>query len=359
MIANAIRWKQFLFAFPFAGVFAATLEVGPGLAFERVEDALAAAGAGDTLLVRPRPGGAAYERPALLVNKPVIIRAAGPVVFDGAGFDYSGNGRVPRAIVQFDPGASGSTLEGFTLVNARNGWRNAAGVRVNQANNITVTNCVIRACEMGIMSNGSVAGNTATNQLFTHCLVTLNGSPGDGGQSHNLYLGGTDATLRHCEVSHSTSGNNVKSRAHVTRVEDCLVHHSANREFDLVDAAGNTDIPGSDAFLIRNTVVKHPGNEGNHNLLHFGRDGAAERTGTLHAVSNVFVSPYQTPLVTLSSRVDARLHFNIVSNSPHNARLLLLRHPDARAFGKGNVFPKALLTEGLAECEDEQNNRAF
>ncbi len=329
--------------------FATELHVGADRRFTRIENALAAAHPGDTIVVHP----ALYEQVALRVTMPVVIRAAATnIVLDGASFDYSGAGKIPRAIVQFEPTASGSTLDGFILDNARNTSHNSAGIRINQANNITLTNCVIRACDMGVMSNGDVGRHTATNQLITHCIITRNGAPDDPGYSHNLYLGGTDVTLRHCEISFATAGHNVKSRAHITRVEDSFIHHAANRELDFVDASGNTDRPNSDVFLLRNTIAKDPDCSGNRNLIHVGRDGSAERTGALYAVSNTFSSPFQTALIDLSSRATAHLHHNVVSNSPASAQLLSLRHPDARAFGHDNRFPKNLSITGLLLCED-------
>ena len=99
---------------------------------------------------------------ALLIRQPnLTIRAVQDVSgrrvrLSGTGFDYSGNGPVPRAIVQFDPAAHDGTLDGFELSGAHNGSFNGAGVRINQANNILVTHCEIYDNDMGIMSNGSV-----------------------------------------------------------------------------------------------------------------------------------------------------------------------------------------------------------
>ena len=326
---------------------AATLDVGPGREYERIEEALAVAGEGDVIVVHPRGDGGVYVKPVLFVDKPVTIRAAVPhVVLDGAGFVYSGRGRVPRAIVQFEHGASGSVLDGFVLQNARNQTHNGAGVRINQANNITITNCVIRNNDMGIMSNGNAGRGTGAGQVITHCVITKNGALEHKGYSHNLYLGGTSATVRHCEISESAGGHNLKSRAHLLFVEDCVIRHSANRELDIVDGVGDTDIAGSDAVLLRNKIIKHPDCRGNGNVIHFGRDGAAERIGTLHAVSNLIVSAYITPVIDLSSRVEARLEYNTFTGSPKNARLLSLRNQDARGYGTGNEFPENLSLAG-------------
>ncbi len=84
----------------------------------RIEDALAAARPGDAILVHPLPDGKPYERVAICVNRPRISikGAAGPrrrVGLSGRGYDYSGRGSIPRAVIQFSAGADVCALEGF------------------------------------------------------------------------------------------------------------------------------------------------------------------------------------------------------------------------------------------------------
>jgi len=94
-----------------------------------------------------------------MIRKPdLTIEAAagqGPIKLSGVGFDYSGAGSIPRAIIQFDPDGDNCTFDGFEMFGASNESKNGAGVRINQADNVTIRNCVIYDCEMGIMSNGA------------------------------------------------------------------------------------------------------------------------------------------------------------------------------------------------------------
>jgi hypothetical protein len=136
--------------------------------------------------------------------------------------------------------------------------------------------------------------------VIEFCHVHHNGNFSHPGFNHNFYLGGTSVTLRSCDVHSSLTGHNVKSRAHHTRVEYCYVHHSANREFDLVDAA-DTARPDSHAVLLGNVIVKDPQCKGNRGVIHFGQDGGGEHDGTLYLVSNTIVTPFITPVVGLSA----------------------------------------------------------
>jgi hypothetical protein len=150
------------------------------------------------------------------------------------------------------------------------------------------------------------------NQWIEFCEIHHNGDPADPGYNHNLYLGGTSVTLRACEVHSSLTGHNVKSRAHHNRVEYCYIHDSANREFDLVDAA-DTAQPDSHAVLLGNIIVKDPNCGGNRSVIHFGQDGGKEHDGTLHLLFNTIVTPFMSPVVELSApKAKAQLTGNLV-----------------------------------------------
>lgn len=296
---------------------AATLEVGPGKQFPRIDAANAKAQAGDEIVVHPRENGRPYEREAIFVRQPrLTFRAAGNerIAISGRGFDYSGAGSTPRAIFQFNDGTDDCVLDGFDLSDAHNDSHNGAGVRINQANRIRVRNCAIHDNDMGIMSGGDGTPRRAVDQRIEHCRIFGNGCQADPGYNHNLYLGGTSVTLRFCEVHSSLTGHNVKSRAHYTRVEYCYIHDSANREFDLVDAA-DTARPQSHAVLLGNVIVKNPKCPGNRTVIHFGQDGGKEHDGTLYLAFNTVVTPFIAPVVELSaSKAKARLLGNFVSD---------------------------------------------
>ena len=324
---------------------AATLEVGNGKPFQRIEDAVAQAKSGDEIVVHPKSDGAPYRQPVLMIRTArLTIRAVDPstpIVLDGEGFDYSGRGPIPRGIVQFEPGADGCTLEGFTLINARNGSYNGAGVRINQANDVTIRNCVIRHNDMGIMSNGSVSQQSGARQLIEKCVITDNGTTRDPGYNHNLYLGGTSVTVRHCEIARSVTGHNIKSRAHRNYIVACHIHSSANRELDLVDERGNTDGPGSDSFLINNRIEKNPRSTGNKAVLHFGRDGNAAHNGTVWLIGNTIRTPFISPVVDVSSGNGAVFIDNEIDDTGARQQgVLAVLRDTMTVSGKGNTIPE-------------------
>lgn len=309
---------------------AAVLEVGPGQKFQRLEDANKAAQAGDTIRVHPRAKGAPYEKVAVFVTKPQLTFVAvrkkrGPrVTLSGAGFDYSGRGRVPRGIFQFQKGSDGGQVRGFVLTEAHNQSHNGAGVRINQANNITIADCEIHHNDMGVQSNGDGTLNAAKQQLIESCKVHHNGNKKDPGYNHNFYLGGASATIRFCEVFSPLTGHNVKSRAHFNLIEYSYIHDSLNREFDLVDGK-ETSLPGSHTVLRGNVIVKAAVPKGNKGVIHFGQDGGKDHNGAIFLIHNTILTPYQSAVVELSAKsTRAELYNNIVDSAGTKQRRQVL-----------------------------------
>ena len=324
---------------------AATLEVGDGKVFQQIEKAVIVAKPGDEIIVYPKQDGSPYRQTAVMVRTPnLTIRAVDPlkpVELDGNGFVYSGRGNVPRAIFQFEPEASGCTLDGFRVINARNESYNGAGVRINQANDVTIRNCEIRNNDMGIMSNGEVSKQTAARQRIEKCKITNNGTTKDPGQNHNLYLGGTSVTVQECEIARSVTGHNLKSRAHLNFIVKNHIHDSGNRELDLVDGAGTTDVPGSDSFLIENTITKDSKCIGNKAVIHFGRDGSASHDGTLWLIGNTIRTPFISPVADVSSGHGVVFIDNMIDDTGVKQIGLLanLQQPSMKAMGRGNTIP--------------------
>ena len=339
------------------GAGAAELPVGPGKKFARIEAAAAAASAGDTVLVFPSANRKGYEKVALYLTTPdLTIRAAAEngkrVSLSGTEFDYSGRNFIPRAIVQFNKNAGGCVLEGFEISGAHNGSHNGAGVRINQADNVTIRNCDIHNNDMGVMSNGDDSPNCATNQLIENCLIHHNGDRSEPGYNHNLYLSGGSVVLRGCEIFSSLTGHNVKSRAHRIEIRDCKIHDSNNREIDLVDSI-ETEAPGSDAIITGCTITKDTQCPGNHGVINFGREVRFERDGTLRLEDNTISTPFVTSVVQLSSP-QSRVVFNrntVVSSGSQKTGMVLI---DAKTStmtnaveGAGNRISRSFAGEAL------------
>lgn len=288
-------------------VRADVIEIGPHRAYARIEDAFAHAKPGDTLRIHPREQNGAYERVALFIGTPRLTfqGVAGPdgarPRIDGRGFSYSGAGSTPRAVFQFNAEASGGIVQGLDISGARNDSYNGAAVRIVAANDVTVRDCDIHDNDMGLMSNGNARSGTCANLRVLYSRIHHNGAKKDPGQNHNLYVGGTSVILIGCEIDHSITGHNFKSRAHFNWIEACYLHDSSNREMDLVDDAANTAAPDSHTVVIGTLIVKAREMEGNRTVIHFGQDGGNGHNGTLFLVHDTIVTPYLSPVVDLDA----------------------------------------------------------
>ncbi len=103
-------------------------------------------------------------------------------------------------------------------------------------------------------------------------------------------------------MHHATTGHNVKSTAHFIRIEYSYVHHSSNREFDLVGAS-DTALAGAHAVLLGNIIAKDPRTQGNRSVINFGQQGGrgTGQGGTLYLIHNTIVTPFTSPVIDLST----------------------------------------------------------
>ncbi len=101
-------------------------------------------------------------------------------------------------------------------------------------------------------------------------------------------------------IHFSRVGHKLKSRAHRTRVLACFLHGAAERELDLVEAAGWVTQSGSRAWVAGCVIGKADPTRGNGAVVHFGRDGGHDHTGPLWPVHNTIVTPHVSPVVELS-----------------------------------------------------------
>jgi hypothetical protein len=263
---------------------AATYQVGPTRTYHTV-GSLPALNPGDVVEIDPatyyevkrwtRPGSAA---------QPIIVRGVGAVrpVFDATGLTVDGAMPNPRAVFQVE--AAYVTLENLEFRNARNG-DNGAGIRVTSGNNVTVRNCRIAMCDMGVMCDNN------SNLVIEASEICSNGTSLYDGYSHNLYLGGNSATIRFCYIHDSLYGQNFKSRAHYTELLYNYIADSQDGEVGLVDAA-ETAATNSHAVMIGNIIISKPRLSGYNSgrFIQFGQDSGGQHNGTLYAFNNTFVA---------------------------------------------------------------------
>ena len=266
-----------------ATAHATTYHVSPGGSLKAIIGSLQP---GDIVEIEP---GTYHEVMETYIDgtptNPIIIRGVGATrpIFDGNGLDVSGSGSVPRAVIQFE-GASNVILENLELKNARNSNGNGAGIRMTGASNVTIRNCKIDYCDMGMMSDSS------NYQYIYGCDVGFNGSTLYNGYSHNFYMGGDNVILRGNYIHDSLNGQNYKSRAHYNELWYNWIADSNEGEIGPVEAA-ETAAANSNTLVIGNTIVSKPNRTGNSmKYVIFGHDGGGAHNGTMYFYNNTCIA---------------------------------------------------------------------
>jgi len=216
-------------------------------------------------------------------GSPITLRgvcASGRPVIDGSGLDTSGNGG-PRA--DWEIQGQYYNIENLEFTNARNG-ANGAGLRVMNAN-VTVTNCKMDNNDMGIMTSTT----NVDNLLVQNTEIAYNGDGSD--QSHNVYVtAGNTVTFAYCYIHDSTSGENVKSRAHYTQLFYNYIAFGAESEVEGLDGAATVD-PNSNMTMIGNILVSTPNRTVNTTkFVIFGQDIGGAHNGTLYLINNTLIA---------------------------------------------------------------------
>ncbi len=132
---------------------AATVEVGPGTTHPTISGGIAAAAPGDEVLVRP-----GIYREHLRIDRPLVLRGSAGAIVDGGG-----SGTV--VLVERGP----STVRGLTVRGSGEGLTaEDAGVKILEAADCTVEDCVVEDALFGILVRTSprarVAGNRVTGK---------------------------------------------------------------------------------------------------------------------------------------------------------------------------------------------------
>ncbi len=257
--------------FPLAAA-ANTLQVGPGQTYATPCAAIAAAGAGDTILI-DAAGHYDGDVCAWSTNGLTLRGINGRPRIDAAGNNAQG-----KAIWVIS--GDDTTIDTIELSGCHVPDANGAGIR-QQGANLTVRNAYFHDNENGILASEH-AGSTITIEQseFAH-----NGA-GDG-QSHNLYIGHVDRLVFRYNWSHDALvGHLLKSRAATNVIE-------YNR---LTGEAGSSEsyeinLPNGGLSYVIGNLIEQPTTTQNSAMLDYLSEGFGQNTDDrLFIVNNTFVN---------------------------------------------------------------------
>ena len=273
--------------------FGRVLEVGPGQAFQRPSEAIAAAAAGDTV----RIAAGAYADCAIVHQNGLTIEGMGP---DTILTDRSCAGKALLVI-----GGDRVTVRNLTLRGAHVPDRNGAGIRA-EGGDLTVRNVRFLDNENGILS----ASNPAAFILVADSVFMGNGSCA-AACAHGIYAGAIRLLrVERTRFSGTKEGHHVKSRARRTEVVDC----------DIQDGPDGTasyliDVPNGGGVLIeRNRLRKGPNSQNPATAIMIGAEGVTRPAAEIIIRDNRFTNEQNRPTVFVQNQTPppARLSGNIL-----------------------------------------------
>lgn len=250
---------------------ASTLRVGPGQTYAKPCAAIAAAGAGDTILI---DAAGAYDGDvcAWSTNGLTLQGINGRPHIDAAGSNAQG-----KAIWVIS--GNDTTIDNIELSGCHVPDQNGAGIR-QQGINLTVRHAYFHDNEDGILSGDGI-GSTITIEYseFAH-----NGA-GDG-YSHNLYIGHVSLLVFRYNWSHdAVVGHLLKSRAAENRIYyNRLTGEAGSESYEI-------NLPNGGLSYVVGNLVQQSATTQNGAMLDYLSEGLGANTDDrLFVVNNTFVN---------------------------------------------------------------------
>lgn len=204
---------------------------------------------------------------------------------------------------------------------------NAAAIYVEKGDHITIRNCILEDC-----GNGLFVASSTRNMVIEGNHIFGNGNPGSI-YEHNTYTEARNIIYqfnRFGPLCDGCLGNNLKDRSSGTVIRYNWIE-SGNRQLDLVDAEGSSEIVADPAYqqtFVYGNILIEPDGAGNSQIVHFGGD--SDDTDiyrkTLYFWNNTIVSTRSgnTTLLRLSTNDQtAEVRNNIIYVSANGDRLAL------------------------------------
>ncbi|WP_198120140.1 hypothetical protein [Massilia rhizosphaerae] len=260
---------------------AATLSVGPGMAFSAPCAAIAAARDGDTIDIA---GNTTYSGDACSINRNnLTIRGVnGRPKIDAAGKNAADKGI-------WVVNGNNLTVDNVEMVGAKVMDANGAALRL-QGTNFTLRHAFIHDNENGILANA----NADSDILIEYSEFGHNG--GGTGQTHNLYIGKVKSLTFRYSYSHDANvGHNLKSRA----MTNTIVYNrfsSTNPGEKGSTVAGQPsyeiDLPNAGTSYVIGNIIQQPAANQNPTIVAYGEEGATNPGHDLYFVNNTVVNDF-------------------------------------------------------------------
>lgn len=261
-----------------------------GCDYNSLAEAFRQARTGTTILVKT----GVYREAGVLTAHLVTVRAEPGVLLRG----MASEGKAALLVKGND-----TVIEGMECTDIGVADHNGACVRL-EGRNLTLRRVYFHDSEEGVLVNDGAGTVTIEDSRFERL--------GSRGQSHGIYVGQVDAfTLRRSAVTAGRGqGHEVKSRAAITRIEDCLIASQDGVDSRLID------LPNGGEAVVRNSVLEKGPNSANDDAIGYGLEGMAWPVNSLRIENSAMIMD-RSPNRLVRSRIRAELHDDLVVGSDY------------------------------------------
>lgn len=259
-----------------AGAGAADINVGPARTFKTLAAGVAAAQAGDRILL----DAGTYTDTTATTAVPLTIEGA------GAGATLRMTAALANHKGILITGAA-TTVRNITFDGARvseDDGNNGAGIRA-EAGNLTIDNCAFINNQNGILVNaipGAVV--TVSNSRF-------DGNGANDGLTHGMYVNEVaQLTVTSSTFNGTKGGHNVKSRALVSVVSDSTLDDGVTGTTSYA-----LDFPNGGVVTVTNVKINQGTKSVNGAMIAFGAEGSLKAANSLTVSDSTFTNQLRSP----------------------------------------------------------------
>jgi hypothetical protein len=255
---------------------AADINVGPDRSYKTLGAAVAAAKAGDRILL----DAGTYTDTTAITSVPLTIEGA------GAGAILRMTAPLPNRKGILITGAS-TTVRNITFDGARvsvDDGNNGAGIRA-EAGDLNVDNCTFLNNQDGILVD-PIAG-----AVVTVVNSTFNGNGANDGLSHAMYVNQVaELVVRASTFDGTKGGHNIKSRALATTVTDTKLDDGITGTTSYA-----LDFPNGGVVTVDKVVVNQGTKSVNGAMVAYGAENNLKADNSLTITNSIFTNTLRAP----------------------------------------------------------------
>lgn len=229
--------------------------------FRTVEAALAAAKAGDVVVLPP-----------MIYRRGIVVARGGITLKGSPGTHFVGGAAQGKAAIVV--AANDVTLDSIACADIFVPDKNGACVR-GEGVNLTLRNVEFRDSETGILHVNRAGTVRIIDSVFSGL--------GRDSYAHSIYTSGERLHISGTRVAGARVGHEVKSRAPETVIEDSVITSG------LAEDSRAVDVPDGGVLIMRRSVVHKGPRSQNFDMISVGKESRRNATTRVVLEDNVFI----------------------------------------------------------------------